>query len=107
MRTLLMLRGAEEEQFERVPEVWIFASWNPWIVGPRRSYFVSCVYPGDLSLRKPPASPESWARRCEADACSFDPLIAQRLNPSGFSRRARQFAYERAATQCRLRLWPH
>ena len=47
------------------------------------------------------------SRRIQADACSFDPLIAQRLNPSRFSRRARQFAYERAATQCRLRLWPH
>jgi hypothetical protein len=36
-----MLRGVEEGRFERVPEGWIFVNWNPWIVGPRWSYFVS------------------------------------------------------------------
>jgi hypothetical protein len=36
-----MVRGVEEGQFERVPEGWIFVSWNPWIVGPRWSYLVS------------------------------------------------------------------
>jgi hypothetical protein len=36
-----MLRGVEEGQFERVPEGWLFVSWNPWIVGPRWSYLVS------------------------------------------------------------------
>lgn len=41
MTTISMLRGMEEGQFERVPEGWIFVSWNPWIVGPRWSYLVS------------------------------------------------------------------
>jgi hypothetical protein len=41
MTTTSMLRGVEEGQFERVPEGWLFVSWNPWILGPRWSYFVT------------------------------------------------------------------
>jgi hypothetical protein len=40
MTTLSMLGGMEEGRFERFPQGWIFVNWNPWIVGPRWSYFV-------------------------------------------------------------------
>jgi hypothetical protein len=33
--------GIEEAQFKRVPEGWLFATPNPWIVGPRRTYLVN------------------------------------------------------------------